>query len=202
MRWERIPPWQFRYATVAVLSVQTNKGLPVPVHGPKAACPWQTSPQSDSEVSVVTTTCLDTHSRGTPACRNVQASRLRTRGTNGITSRVPGVGGLWPGRVGSTTLEDPASQRNHGEWYSGTPTLLQGPIAQEVGDGKGRWASSRLITLTCLFAQSHGSRTCIYQGRHSTYSSCNIESHKRCQGMTGEKKLPFAARERAIGRLA
>ncbi len=87
------------YDTAAVLSVRTNTCLPNssgrncrkarctasssrqlmcqsrrgPVQSPEAACPLHVAPQPVLEASVVTTTCRDTCSKGTPARRKARS---------------------------------------------------------------------------------------------------------------------------------
>ncbi len=93
MRRDRIPPIRLMYDTAAVLSVRTNTCLPKssgrncrkarctanssrqlmcqssrgPIQSPEAACPLLVAPQPVLEASVVTTTCRDTCTKGTPA---------------------------------------------------------------------------------------------------------------------------------------
>ncbi len=99
MRRDRIPPIRLMYDTAAVLSVRTNTCLPNssgrncrkarctasssrqlmcqssrgPVQSPEAACPLHVAPQPVLEASVVTTTCRDTCSKGTPARRKARS---------------------------------------------------------------------------------------------------------------------------------
>ncbi len=118
MRRDRIPQRLLMYKTATVLSVRTNTCLPNssgrnchkarctanssrqlmcqssqgPVLSPEAACLLHVAPQSMLEASVVTTTCRDTCSMGTPARRktwSVQGLKERRHSWVMFTRSVP-----------------------------------------------------------------------------------------------------------------
>ncbi len=166
MRRDRIPPIRLMYDTAAVLSVQTNTCLPNssgrncrkarctasssrqlmcqssrgPVQSPEAACPLHVAPQPMLEASVVTTTCRDTCSKGTPArkkARSVQGLKERRHSCVMFTRSAPRrhahlgtrecnqcwSGLIWSNPSGVIAAADAICPRSLWNCFSGTTVL-------------------------------------------------------------------------------
>ncbi len=190
MRRDRIPPIRLIYDTAAVLSVRTNTCLPNssgrncrkarctasssrqlmcqssrgPVQSPEAACPLHVAPQPVLEASVVTTTCRDTCSKGTPArrkARSVQGLKERRHSCVMFTRSAPRrhahlgtrecnqcwSGLIWSNPSGVTAAADAICPRSLWNCFSGTTVLPPKELRQFSTD----WARSsvrRAVILT------------------------------------------------------
>ncbi len=184
------PPTRLIYDTAAVLSVRTNTCLPNssgrncrkarctasssrqlmcqssrgPVQSPEAACPLHVAPQPVLEASVVTTTCRDTCSKGTPArrkARSVQGLKERRHSCVMFTRSAPRrhahlgtrecnqcwSGLIWSNPSGVTVAADAICPRSLWNCFSGTTVLPPKELRQFSTD----WARSsvrRAVILT------------------------------------------------------
>ncbi len=143
------------------LMCQSSRG---PVQSPEAACPSHVAPQPVLEASVVTTTCRDTCSKGTPArrkARSIQGLKERRHSCVMFTRSAPRChahlgtrecnqcwsGLIWSNPSGVTAAADAICPRSLWNCFSGTTVLPLKELRQFSTD----WARSsvrRAVILT------------------------------------------------------
>ncbi len=209
MRRDRIPPIRLMYDTV--LSVRTNTCLPNssgrncrkarctasssrqlmcqssrgPVQSPEAACPLHVAPQPVLEASVVTTTCRDTCSKGTPArrkARSVQGLKERRHSCVMFTRSAPRrhahlgtqecnqcwSGLIWSNPSGVTAATDAICPRSLWNSFSGATVLPLKELRQFSTDWA-RYSVRRAVILT--ESTPHQEKRFSAQGRACSFPS-------------------------------